>query len=768
MFNYFSRYNKTIVVFIEDMDRLNKKSLFIDLKDINRMLNEKLSNKVIFVYSLDSKIFLDGENRTKFFDVIIPVIPFTTYFNNDDIFDYVTLEIDQKVVSLCSKYIFNKRLSNSISNEFKIYKSVFLEKNTEYYNTTEKLNKIFIYVVFKNIFPTAYPKLFSKLDNFLDETINKIFKLPSSQSDTKTLLDDIVVNGNSELKDCFNGRTVSAFDIKDCIDSSTKKIVLFDTKTQPSNGNGDITSPDKSQNKILVDFIFQLFINGYMNLDFFEYLSPINFNSNSYPTKEAYNLDMEQRRMVMLNSSKADNNYVFKNSKEVISSLPIFSFKCDSILNYYLIYELYENNIIHNNKLMFFKEKYIGQSKKQIENDKFINLFTSFIENDRVKSDVYNQSFLMDVYSTFGEDTLSLLSSISENYIENTSYLIKFLVEGEYSYSLNYDKLDYEKISNNPELFYRNLTLETSVGIINHLKKELNFSVLDKDFNKKLLNANCYSKDSISLDNYIESTSLKEGIIKNLLNEILGFKFANYVAHIKSMIKLIEKSKDGKFVEDFSLITEICKIAPNVITTVFLKKLNIDDYKMLEIKNLNLIRAIFENCNVNFSLENLKKVYTLVGYNSEGYKKYFFKYYEEIINLYELEYIRWESFEYLLSYKENLEPSILKNILYDKSWFGRVNQINNQTTIKNLTRFAFAYDPNFEKINIEIVFSCQNFDEFKDENLEKLKLDFKQQKIDSENKSYEKYKKFIEFALVDDYEMNSNKNGMLTLKELQI
>lgn len=80
---YFFEKIDTEIVIIEDLDRFNTTEIFRTLREVNFILNTYLANiakensrKVTFLYAIKDDLFLNELDRTKFFDLIIPAIPF--------------------------------------------------------------------------------------------------------------------------------------------------------------------------------------------------------------------------------------------------------------------------------------------------------------------------------------------------------------------------------------------------------------------------------------------------------------------------------------------------------------------------------------------------------------------------------------------------------------------------------------------------------------------------------------------------------------------
>lgn len=84
---YFEVTDYEVVVF-EDLDRFKNTEIFIKLRELNTLLNnykkiKKNRKKITFIYALLDDVFEDN-NRTKFFEFIIPIIPIIDYQNSGD------------------------------------------------------------------------------------------------------------------------------------------------------------------------------------------------------------------------------------------------------------------------------------------------------------------------------------------------------------------------------------------------------------------------------------------------------------------------------------------------------------------------------------------------------------------------------------------------------------------------------------------------------------------------------------------------------------
>ena len=165
---YFFETTKKNVVIIEDLDRFNNTEIFIRLRELNSIINKSCSHPVIFIYAIRDDMFEDNE-RSKFFDYIIPIIPIvnpTTAYdiikkNHSDISDHLN---DRFLLNTCL-YFSDMRLLKNILNEYQVYfdqlKIIDIDKN-----------KLFAMVVYKNYYPIEFAKLNSN-DGEVYDIFNK-------------------------------------------------------------------------------------------------------------------------------------------------------------------------------------------------------------------------------------------------------------------------------------------------------------------------------------------------------------------------------------------------------------------------------------------------------------------------------------------------------------------------------------------------------------------------------------------------------------------
>lgn len=161
--SYFDQYLDEIVYFFEvsgrdilifeDIDRFNDSLIFETLRSLNTLLNgsPQLKNTIRFIYAIKDSIFdqasldqscqkckqsvlkLDDPakaevvraNRTKFFDLVIPVVPFITHRSARNLtvqlLGEVDYEIESDLIDLASRYVPDMRLLKNVRNEFIVF-----------------------------------------------------------------------------------------------------------------------------------------------------------------------------------------------------------------------------------------------------------------------------------------------------------------------------------------------------------------------------------------------------------------------------------------------------------------------------------------------------------------------------------------------------------------------------------------------------------------------------------------------------------------------
>lgn len=183
--------SKCDAIVFEDIDRFNNQEIFIKLKEINNLLNNRhifgksnICKKIPFIYAINDDLFKSSD-KTKFFDVVIPVLPYINGDNSAETFDTLfnnekNIKPDSVVLSILSHYITDMRLLKNIYNEYIIYISI-LDSDNKFQQ--HDYNQLFSLIVYKNLYPTDFSKLqFSQ--GYLYNVINSRSKIVQEQKES--------------------------------------------------------------------------------------------------------------------------------------------------------------------------------------------------------------------------------------------------------------------------------------------------------------------------------------------------------------------------------------------------------------------------------------------------------------------------------------------------------------------------------------------------------------------------------------------------------
>lgn len=151
---YFFEVSDHHIVIFEDIDRFNDSQIFETLRALNTLLNASPQIKIPirFIYAIKDSIFdrtgleVEGRkrdanvhntddpaqaeavraNRTKFFDLIIPVVPFITHRSARNLavqlLGDIEHEVSPQLLDLAAQYIPDMRLLKNICNEFIVFR----------------------------------------------------------------------------------------------------------------------------------------------------------------------------------------------------------------------------------------------------------------------------------------------------------------------------------------------------------------------------------------------------------------------------------------------------------------------------------------------------------------------------------------------------------------------------------------------------------------------------------------------------------------------
>ena len=172
---FFETADKRDIVIFEDIDRFDDPGIFENLRSLNEILNgaKQLNGRnICFIYAVKDSVFellekkrdsVDPDtmrtNRTKFFDLIIPVVPFVSHTSARNLMDTIMKDISDDVsdslIDLTSRYVPDMRLMKNIRNEFAVFKRQIVAKD----GLKLPDDGIFAMIVYKNMHLGDFEKI---------------------------------------------------------------------------------------------------------------------------------------------------------------------------------------------------------------------------------------------------------------------------------------------------------------------------------------------------------------------------------------------------------------------------------------------------------------------------------------------------------------------------------------------------------------------------------------------------------------------------------
>jgi len=212
---YFFERTKYNVVIIEDLDRFESTDIFTKLREINILLNNSklIDREINFLYAIKDEMFVDNKERVKFFEYIIPVIPFINPSNAGDQLTKMIAEANLKgvlskdftedVVTFIDDI--DMRLLINIFHEYQLYRNNLINDIDQ--------DCLFTIIIYKNLFPADFGDLQKRKGNlykFLSKKTNYIKSLTESidkKIQIKNIEIDTIINESNykidELKSIY-------------------------------------------------------------------------------------------------------------------------------------------------------------------------------------------------------------------------------------------------------------------------------------------------------------------------------------------------------------------------------------------------------------------------------------------------------------------------------------------------------------------------------------------------------------------------------------
>ena len=240
---YFFECIDVDLVIFEDLDRLPTTEIFVKLRELNTIINNsaKRNKKVTFLYAVKDDLFKTEEERAKFFEFILPVVPvinpITSRSEIEKKIDKLVqingrMNLSKRFIKGISTYIPDMRiLKNTFNDYIMMFHKIIEDKNASIYLCAENL---FALCLYKNLFPYDYAlleknegliPLIIDLDKLKEKCIKKINqgigdcnkKIEELTKDRIESFEDLKGIFISQLAKCQSSNTIASinpWDIK--------------------------------------------------------------------------------------------------------------------------------------------------------------------------------------------------------------------------------------------------------------------------------------------------------------------------------------------------------------------------------------------------------------------------------------------------------------------------------------------------------------------------------------------------------------------------
>ena len=613
---YFFQVTKTNLVIFEDLDRFQSDvslKVIEELKELNQILNTSYGmKKIVFMYLLKDDLFRNNEEKNKFYDYNLSILPISNYFNSKlNINSLLTIEkinseISPQLIEIVSKYIYDMRSIINIVNDYILFKHI---------TSTQNYDKLFAMIVFKNYYFKEYNLLYSN-QNVIEEEFHTV------ENKRKKLMEDIDANITiikSNIKKIKSEVFDKKKDLKHLLLSVCQREI---DKTYPNDKIHIIRIDDYG------DYDINQFLDTDIDVDVIE-KSNIQMNTNYgrnikedmiFPYFDSKEKFVERYRQI-------DNSNMIENLENELSKLND------------------KKEIINNSDVNTIFRKYISKEYNDVDR----KLLCELIANNYISEDYLDYITAPVIYKT---DNKSESLTASDNIFlmnirqEKNSYDIKLsgfnIILNEITnnltspYVLNYDLLKF-LIENNKEDVLSKLFMQFNNFDKDNIKFLINYLRINDDHTNKILGL-LYSKKYDIWHGYMEnhdSLSKSDGLF---LVKIMILS-SNYVDIIKDKDFLKEYIEKNiyEFEDDINnyLPLDVVKknfltIKPRIDNVTIISESNFDfiyKYKLYSFSDINM-HTICNGILMNVSnLKRRKNMNFLYEYIKDDLKNFCNEYY---------------------------------------------------------------------------------------------------------------------------------------------
>ncbi len=251
------------VVVLEDLDRFKSTSIYTKLRELNLLLNqsEDIGRRIVFVYALRDDIFHTSQERTKFFDYIIPVLPHTSVANSASQFvkELGTIEGDsdderalhKSFLNDVAPFIGDLRTIKAIVSDFKI--------TSKRLNNKLKKDNLLAIIIYKNLCPKDFELVFEGKGPIHDKFANEPEYKEERKKELKKKKDEI----ENKIKEVKEERLNSVNELNSIVVSAAIKAIPAGCHVCNSRGGQMVYADLFSDDNVLRILNGELCYGGY-------------------------------------------------------------------------------------------------------------------------------------------------------------------------------------------------------------------------------------------------------------------------------------------------------------------------------------------------------------------------------------------------------------------------------------------------------------------------------------------------------------------------
>lgn len=543
---YFFERTKYDVVIIEDLDRFESTDIFTKLREINILLNNSklITREINFLYAIKDEMFNDNKERVKFFEYIIPVIPFinpsnagdqlTKMINEADLKGVLSKDFTEDVVTFIDDI--DMRLLINIFHEYQLYRRNLISDIDQ--------DCLFAIITYKNLFPSDFGDLQKKKGNlygFLSKKENYIAGLKQKiQNQVNEInkkikhINELKIADTNELKAIYINALHQK--IPNAVSLNLQEKISFSELMDEENFQKLMTVNNISYNSyIFYSNPYWTESNHKSKFSFSDIESFINpkfsYNDRKQQILDKENSELEKLKkdIEKLKNSKSDiESWTLKQIfEEVDINLYLNGFSTNGLIRNLLLNGYINEN--YNDYISLFHEVNLTKDDYSFERKIKSGLYSPFdynltkIENltKRIPEKYFNRDTILNF------DLLDFLAQNYDQYDKKYSSIIEVL-GNEKKKSIEFIENYIDKRQQNLELFINQLC-KSWTGFWNYI-------MIESDFTTEKTNY------------YLEI------IIKYAdINDIIVFKNSNidtYIEYLPNFLSIINEDQYDKKIKD--------------------------------------------------------------------------------------------------------------------------------------------------------------------------------------------------------------------------